>query len=375
MSMASLFVAHIDAERAFSGGEVQVLLLIEALAARGHRHLLICPPRSPLAAAAARRSIPTRTVSMRSDLDPAALWNLVRELRALPAGAVVHAHTGRAAWLGSWAAFRAGLPAVVTRRMDRPVRPGMRTRLIYQRWTQRTAAISAHVAAQLIAAGVPESRLVVIPDAVDLARVHSPLGRAAVRAAAEVADGDVVLLATARLVHRKGLDLVLDAVARLAAEGLRPRMWIAGDGPERGALEARCERAGVTAQVAWLGQRADVGDLLAGCDAVILASRAEGLGVAALEAMAAGRPVVASAVGGLAAAVVDEHTGLLVPADDVAALSAALRRIVLEPALRQRLGAAGPAHVAARFHPAAMAEAYERLYGAAIAGRVEVLTC
>jgi glycosyltransferase involved in cell wall biosynthesis len=365
--MAPLFIAHIDAERAFSGGEVQALLLIEALAGRGHRNLLICPPRSALAAAAERRGIATRTVSMRSDLDPAALWNLVRELRALPPTPVVHAHTGRAAWLGSWAASRAGLPAVVTRRMDRPVRPGTRTRLIYQRWTQRTAAISPHVAAQLIAAGVPESRLSVIPDAVDPARVHSPRGRAAVRNTAEVADGDVVLLAAARLVHRKGLDLVLDALAQLATEGLHPRFWIAGDGPERAALEAQAQRAGLTAQVSWLGQRDDIGDLLAGCDAVVLASRAEGLGVAALEAMAAGRPLVASAVGGLAEAVVDEQTGLLVPPGDVTALAAALRRVVSQPALRQRLGGAGPAQVAAHFHPTAMADAYERLYAAAMA--------
>ena len=364
--MPGLVVAHIDAERTFSGGEVQVLLLIEALARRGHGNVLLCPPGSALAGAAAERGVATGAVAMRSDLDLSALWRLVSSLRRLRP-AVVHLHTGRAAWLGGWAASWVGLPAVVTRRMDRAVRRGPRTRLIYERWTQGTAAISAHVAAQLAAAGVPAPRIALIPDAVDPARVRALRGRAAVRTAVGATDADVVLFSAARLVHRKGLDVLLDALARLAGEGVRPLVWIAGEGPQRDALMAQASRRGLAAQVQWLGQRDDIGDLLAGCDAFVLTPRAEGLGVAALEAMAAGRAVVASAAGGLRDAVADEQTGLLVPAGDAVALAMALRRIVREPALRQRLGAAGPAQVAARFHPAAMADAYERLYAAAIA--------
>jgi glycosyltransferase involved in cell wall biosynthesis len=114
--------------------------------------------------------------------------------------------------------------------------------------------------------------------------------------------------------------------------------------------------------VRFLGRRDDVADLLAACDVFVLPSRREGLGVAALEAMALARPVVASRVGGLAEAVEDGRTGLLVGPGDTAALAAALARLLREPELRARLGAAGPARVAEDHSVSRLVESYEALY-------------
>jgi glycosyltransferase involved in cell wall biosynthesis len=94
----------------------------------------------------------------------------------------------------------------------------------------------------------------------------------------------------------------------------------------------------------------------------VLPSRQEGLGVAALEAMARSRPVVASAVGGLAEIVIPERTGLLVRPGDAAVLAAALERLLADPGLARRLGAAGAARVAERFLAEQMVSAYEALY-------------
>lgn len=368
MNSSPLTIAHIDAERGFSGGEVQVFLLMEGLARRGHRSVLLCPPGSAAAAEAARRGIASETVAMRGDLDLLAVWRLTSVLRAA-APDVVHLHTGRAAWLGGLAARRAGLPAIVTRRMDRPIAPGWRTRTIYERCTRRTAAIAPPVVDQLVAGGVPRDRIVLIPSAVDPARVAPRLAAAAMRGALGVAADAPLLLSIAALVRRKGHDVLLDALAALGKRGLRPRLWVAGDGPERAVLEAQAEHLGLAAQVDWLGQRDDVGDLLAAADVFVLPSRAEGLGVAALEAMAAGRAVVASAVGGLAEAVVDGRSGLLVPPGDAVALAAALEQLLREPALRARLAAGGPARVAEGFLAEQMVAAYERLYREVLAGR------
>ena len=356
-----LRIVHVDAEREFSGGEVQVFLLIEGLAARGHRNLLLCPPGSRAAAEAARRGMALGTVPMRGDLDLAAVWRLARHIRAA-APDLVHLHTGRAAWLGGLAAWLAGRPAIVTRRMDRPVKAGWRTRFIYERVARRTAAISPGVAQRLAAGGVPSARIALIPSAVDASRLRPTRSAAAVRAAEGAAADDVVLLAMAALVPRKGLDVLFDALAALRGPGLCPRLWIAGDGPEAPALGAQVESLGLAAQVRFLGRRDDVGDLLAACDVVVLPSRAEGLGVAALEAMAAAKPVVASAVGGLADAVVDGRTGLLVPPDDPAALASALEKLVHDSALRAALGDAGPGRIAERFGAEQLVTAYERVY-------------
>jgi glycosyltransferase involved in cell wall biosynthesis len=363
-----LRIAHIDAERGFSGGEVQVFLLIDGLAARGHENLLLCPPGSRAEAAAAQRGIAVRAVPMRGDLDLTAVWRLSRRLAEAGVD-LVHLHTGRAAWLGGPAARLAGLPAIVTRRMDRSVRRGWRTRLIYQHWARRVVAISAGVAAHLAAAGVPPSRVTLIPSAVDVARLRPRRDRAAVRAAEAAAADDVVVLTMSALVPRKGLVVLLDALAALAQRGLQPPLWIAGDGPQRAPLQARVGALGLTAQVRFLGERADVGDLLGACDVFVLPSLHEGLGVAALEAMAAGRPVIASAVGGLAEAVVDGHTGVLVPAGDPACLADALESLLRDPARRAALGAAGPQRIAEHYAAGSMVDAYERLYREVLADR------
>jgi glycosyltransferase involved in cell wall biosynthesis len=360
LQRSPLRIVHIDAERGFSGGEVQVFLLLRGLTARGHDNRLLCPPASRAEEAARRGGVPVETVPMRSDLDLVAAVRLMRALRRA-APDIVHLHTGRAAWLGGIAARLAGIPALITRRMDRPIRRGWRTRVVYQHCAARVAAISPAIVAQLTAAGVPHERVRLVPSAVDPDRVRPVRPRAETRHALGVDGGEPVLLAACALVARKGIDVLLDALATVGGAGVPVTTWIAGGGPQAHALRAQAARLGLE-RVRFLGRRDDIADLLAGCDVFVLPARHEGLGVAALEAMAAGRPVVASAVGGLADAVIDGGTGVLVPPDDAAALAAALRELLTDRALRARLGSAGPARIAGRFSADQMVTTYEQLY-------------
>jgi len=153
---------------------------------------------------------------------------------------------------------------------------------------------------------------------------------------------------------RKGHAVLLAAAAGLASAAPRLRYVFCGEGRQAEAL-ARAAAA-LDGAVEMVGFRRDVAACLAAADIVALPSLQEGLGVAALEAMAAGRPVVASRVGGLAEAVVHEETGLLVPPGDPTALAAALARLARDPDLRARLGAAGHARVLARYTATRMAE-------------------
>ena len=354
-------VAHVDAERRFSGGEVQVFLLMEGLRALGWRNVLVCRPDSRAAVEAAARGFETCVVRMQNDLALAAVPRLARSFRECGAD-LVHLHTGRATWLGGLAAWFAALPAVTTRRMDRRVKRNWRTRLIYGRLVRRAVAISPAVAAALAAGGVARARTVVIPSAVDPQRVQPTASRTEVRGALGAEGDAIVLLVLAALVQRKGIDVLLRAVARLGARGVRPQVWVAGSGPERGTLADLARDLGVADQVAFLGRRDDGANLLAGCDVVVIPSRREGLGVAALEAMAAGCPVVASRVGGLADVVVDGRTGLLVPPDDDVALAAALARVLEDGEARDAWGRAGPERVGEGFLPSQMVAAYVEVY-------------
>jgi glycosyltransferase involved in cell wall biosynthesis len=180
-----------------------------------------------------------------------------------------------------------------------------------------------------------------------------------------MAADDVVLVVVAALETRKGHAVLLDAVAGL--DDVPWRLVCAGDGSEAGRLAARCATTThLGARVTWLGRVTDVAEVLAAADVVVMPSLQEGLGVAALEAMAAGRAVVASAVGGLPEAL-GSDAGVLVPAGDATALRAALRRVATDRALARRLGDAGRARVRARFTMAGMAQStmavYQRLVG------------
>ena len=360
MKSPTLRVAHVTGERGFSGGEAQVFLLMEGLRSRGHANLLICPPGSGAEREARDRGFTALCVAMRNDLALGAAWRIAAALRRDPPS-LVHCHTGRANWLGGLAARWAGVPALTTRRMDRRVKRGWRTRLLYGQLMRRAVAISPAVERRLLAAGVPAQRIRLIWSAVDPERLRPGAPRAALRARLGLAEETRCVLVAANLVPRKGVDVLLEAIARLGPAA-RSVLWIAGDGPERARLEAAAARLGVAERTHFLGHRNDVPDLLEACDVFVLPSRQEGLGVAALEAMARGRPVVASAVGGLAETVVPEETGLLVAPGDPAALAAALERLQGDPELARRLGSAGAKRVAEHFLAEQMVSAYEALY-------------
>lgn len=364
--MAGPIVAHVDAELGFSGGEAQVFLLMEGLRQRGWEGVLVCRPRSACAARGRERGFEVRTAEMRNDLDLPGMLAVARALEASGAQ-LVHLHTARAHWLGGLAAHKLGLPALVTRRMDRPLRRGPRTTLLYGTLVRHVVAISRNVEAHLRAAGLPAERITRIESAVDPAALVARRAREAVRAELGAGPLEPVLLALGGLVPRKGHDLTLEALAELSADGLRPTLWLAGEGPEREALLARARAAGVAEQVRFLGQRADVPDLLAAADALVMPSRAEGLGVAALEALAAGLPVVAARVGGLAQSIQHERNGLLVEPDDPAALAEALGRLLRDDRLRARLAEAGPERIAEGYLAASMVERYEELYRSLLA--------
>ena len=351
-------VLHVDPERRFGGGEVQVLGLARELAARGVGAALAVDPRGRLAGMAAAAGIETIALPIAHHLDVRAGLRLRRLARRFDA---VHFHTARAHAMAPLCA-RAGARLVVTRRMDYVPAGGPYARWLYNRAVDVVIAISEGVRAALLAAGVRAERIRVVPSGVDLGRVAAPPdARPTTRAAWGAAADEVVVLVPGALERRKGHAVLLAAAARLPPSGPPVRFVFAGAGREEAALRRLAGRLG--GRVAFVGFRTDLGAMLAGADVVAMPSLQEGLGVAALEAMAAGRPVVASRVGGLGEAVVDGETGLLVPPGEPAALARALAELAADPARRARLGAAGRARVLARYTMAQMAEGTLACYG------------
>jgi glycosyltransferase involved in cell wall biosynthesis len=351
-------ILHVDPERGWGGGEVQVVSLLRELAARGHRSRVAADPRGRLAREAAAAGIPVEALPVVNAID---LRAGVRLRRLVAGHDVVHFHTARAHALAPFCQ-RQGARLVVTRRMDYVPRGGPYARWLYNRAVDVVIAISDGVRAALLRAGVDAKRIRVVPSGVDPAAVEAPPeARAAVRAAWAAAPGDVLVVVLGALERRKGHAVLLAAAGRL--DGLPLRYIFCGEGSEHAALATAAAPLGD--RVVFAGFRRDVAACLAAADVVALPSLHEGLGVAALEAMAAGRPVVASRVGGLGEVVVDGETGVLVPPGDPASLAEALRGLAGDPAWRARLGEAGRGRVLARYTAARMAEGTLACYGGA----------
>ncbi len=177
--------------------------------------------------------------------------------------------------------------------------------------------------------------------------------------------GEMRLLAMGRLHRNKGFDVAIRALALLPPGA---HLSIAGEGPERGALEALAREAGVAERVTFLGWRSDIGALLAGCDVFVCSSRHEPLGNIVLESWSAGRPVVAAAAQGPSELIADGETGLLVPVEDAEALAWAIGALLADPQRAARIAQTGRAAYERDFTEAAVVARW-RDFLAAVAPR------
>lgn len=210
--------------------------------------------------------------------------------------------------------------------------------------------------------GVDRGRAQVIANGIDLTPFAAPPDRAATRRSLNLPDDAFVFGTLGRLHEQKGHTHLLDAAARIAAQHPKAVFLIAGYGPLEAQLKSRAEALGLRDRVRFLGYRTDAVALLAAMDVFVLPSLWEGMSNAILEAMAAGRPVIATAVDGNVDQVDDGRTGLLVPPADAPALADALDRLARDPQLAGEMGRLGRERAERDFSLSRMTEAYVTLY-------------
>jgi len=220
------------------------------------------------------------------------------------------------------------------------------------RCAHSVVANSQAAARQLETEGVPASRVKVIANGVSMERFAA---RAATRPVSTI-------VTVANLRREKAHEVLLAAAASLAPRHPHLQFQIVGDGPRLAELQSLASRLGIADHVSFLGHREDVPALLAAADAFVLPSRSEAFPNGAIEAMAAGLPVVASATGGLLDLIENGKTGLLVEPDNAPALAAAIESLVLSPARAATMGAAAREEVTRRYSFDRMVRSFEDLY-------------
>jgi len=351
-------IVHVETGRHLYGGAQQVLYLLRGLTRRGIDCVLVCPPDSAISGAAAASGLTTREIACRGDADLAFGVRLRRLLRG-GGPDLVHAHSRRAA--DTMSARAAGsVPAVLTRRVD-TVEPPWLARFRTAGY-RRVIAISEHVARRLEASGVERGRITVIRSAVDVDAFPVTPDRDRWRREFDLSDTDVSVVMVAQFIGRKGHRYAIEALAGMVESCPGVRLLLFGQGPLQSSLRSDVARAGLGDHVRFAGFRPDLDSLLGNADVLLHPATDEGLGVAMLKAAAAGVPVVAFDVAGAKEAVVNNETGLLVPAGDVPALLRALMTLVENPELRRQLGERGRSRMRQEFTTEHMVDQHVRLY-------------
>jgi glycosyltransferase involved in cell wall biosynthesis len=311
--------------------------------------------------------------------DAAAIRSLRRLLRERRPH-VLHTHTAKAGATGRLAALLAGRarpPAILhtfhghvlsgyfSPRRERVFRTIERA---LARGASTLIAVSEEVRDDLVTMRVaPAERIAVVPYGFDLSALGGDDGRAARRAELGLDDGTFVVGFAGRLTAiKRPLDLVR-TLAAVRQEGVDASLVVVGDGPERTHVEVLASQLGVADRCRLVGYRRDMREWYSAFDAFLLVSQNEGTPVVAIEALAAGRPVVATDAGGTRTVVEHGRSGYLERVGDTTALAARLAELARDPALARSLAEHGAADVRARFSLERMADDVEALYRRALA--------
>jgi glycosyltransferase involved in cell wall biosynthesis len=289
------------------------------------------------------------------------LARLFRRLRV----DVLHTHNTTAFIHGLVGAQLAGVPIKIhtdhCKNYVDETRRWMVLEHVASRFIDKMVAVSEHTRSELIQyERIPQSKLMVIRNGINPKPTRTaPV--AALRAEFGFTSDQIIMGTVGRLQPQKGLDLLLAAAPAVLAACPNVRFLVVGGGALEPQLRAQAAALGLEGRVVFTGWRSDAVDLLQMFDCFVSTSNFEGLPMVLLEAMAAGKPIVATAVGGVPEAV-DEFNGITLPTRDPAALSSALVRLAQRPDVMRRLGTHSRSRYTERFTAQAMAAAYQQLY-------------
>lgn len=367
--MAPLTILHLAANRWWTGSADPTIQLITGLTARGHRVSLGVTPGDRFEAKAREAGV-TLVEGVRLDprfaplgarRDVARLRRLVRETGV----EIVHAHHSHDHWIAALVAGagrRGRIPVARTFHNRRSVKSTPLTRVLYRR-TAAAFAVSRQIELRCRDAGFPAERVVWIPGSADLPRFTAPADPGPIREEFKLG-GAPVIASVARLARNRGHEALLAGFHRLLREVPEARLLLVGKGETRARLEQLVAELGLTERVIFTGYRdRDLPSVLAAADCfVLMAPGSDESCRAALEAMAAGRVVVAGRQGALPDTVVHGETGWLIDDDRPESIAAALAMVLNNRGRAIAMGEAGRRRAAEVFGPAQSVTIVERTY-------------
>lgn len=357
-----MFSLHIDTARTWRGGQNQVLVTVLGLRALGHRTVLVAHSAGELRQRA-KEGLDLIPLAPRTEMDLGAAWRLSRVIKQLRPD-IVHAHdphgVAMAALALSMSTQLAKPPLIASRRVDFRLRGSTLSRWKY-RQVDCFICASAAIRTLLVSDGVPEARAVTVHEGIDLDRVAAA-PPANLHEELWLPHDAPIVGNVAALAPHKGQRHLVEAAALVVRQLPDARFVIVGEGELRESLERHIKEHHLEKHVLLAGFRPDVLSIHKAFDVFVMSSVTEGLGTSLLDAMAAGKPIVATSTGGIPEVVVDDETGILVPPRDHQAMADAIVRLLNDAPLRQRMGQAGLKRVRQKFSAERMVKNTLRVY-------------
>lgn len=349
-------ILHIQKVAGIAGSENHLLTLLPELKKHGYEPTMLVLADSedrpePFIEQMRDRGVPTDLISMGADMDPFLVLRLVCYLKKHPFE-LIHTHLFHADIYGTIAARLAGFRQIIsTKHGFNP----WRNQALYAfldrmaaKYQQQLIAISKAIGEWLVEVErLPAHKMQLVHYAIDMDKF-----RPSTPATQELLNIPKPIIGTVtRLLHQKGVHVLLDAFAKCLETYPKASLVIVGDGPVRRQLEEQSRTLSIAAQTHFLGHVAHptLGDILEAFDIFAFPTFGEGFGLVLLEAMTSGKPVVASKVMAIPEIVIDGETGLLVPPDNADALGQALLKLMSDPSKCQQFGTAGRHRVEAEF--------------------------
>lgn len=279
---------------------------------------------------------------------------------------IVNTYLWAADVLGRIAAVFAGIPVIVSTAQNVDIWKRLRHRLMDKILSYKTdmlIAVSAAVKDYYHKkAGIPLSKITVIPNAIEIERFNPNGNSAYLYEELQLNRGDFILSCIGRLTEQKGQSYLLESAFRLSREHPDLKVLLVGDGEDREKLASLARDFGIESMVRFTGQRRDIAQILHISCALVLPSIYEGLPVCVLEAMASEKPVIATDVGGTKDLVVDKETGFLIPPKDSAALTLAVKNLINLPDKGKQMGKKAKAVVVKNYSIQSAAQKTEDLF-------------
>ncbi len=370
--MDKIKITHIISAGGIGGGEKYLLIFAKYLDRQRFTLDFILPERGALYERLQALGYSPKVIEINRSLLSREVLSRLSEYLKSSSPQIVHTHGARSNFYGRLASFRAGIPSVMSTVhnsiKDYPVSALRKS--IYMKIEKYTASkvslivtVSDYLRQSLIRDyGIPEGIIETVYPCIDFRSIEATQSAAETRKSLSIPQSAVVITQAGRMTKQKGFECFIDAASKIRKNYDNTYFLFAGDGPERESLEERCRERGIYEKCLFCGFRDDMGNIMQASDIVVSPSLSEGFPVTMLEAAYFEKPVIASNVSGIPEFICDKVNGILIPPADSDALANALKSLICEEALRDKLGIEAKKKVSEKFSPDYMLDKFSEIY-------------